>query len=258
MIPVRKLNEQWVYLGLPGSGKSWKARIDTWEAAQAQGGFVIAHDPTDSFDDEGVDIPHLRYKSPAELARGVQAHGGGCVHILATSNGDDVLRVALRLAQTNMAQARQGHFRPTYIYWDEAVAAGDMKARGLSDLWMDALARRRRYGIAPTLTAQTSFFAHRSVLMMSTRTFIFTLIDPEDIDRMKAVGVPKEWRERLHAIPEYEYLEMRRGRVVHEPNMDAPSHSEPEVKAIEVDDAAEPELEQAPPPTAAPSTKQAV
>lgn len=225
MIPTRSLNEQWVYAGMPGTGKSWKARLDIWKAAQKTGGYVIAHDPTESFEDDGVQIPHVRYDTPGKLARGVGQHGGSCVHILDVRDGDTVLNTGKALAAASMAEAprHQGKFRPVYIYWDEAVASSEENGpRRLSPLWMDALARRRRYGIALVMTSQSTFFAHRSVLMLSSRIYAFRLTDPEDAKRLRSCGLPRHLGDTLGRVPDREYYELVTGRVAK-----MPSHLEP-------------------------------
>lgn len=249
MIPERSLNEQWMYIGMPGTGKSWKARLDMWASAQETGGYVVAQDPTESFEDKGVDIPHVRYDTPGKLAAGVRKHGGSCVHILDGHDGDVVLATGKALAAASMAEGRrkaaknpldprskerEPMFAPVYLYWDEAVASSeDSGPRRLSPLWMDLLGRRRRYGIVPVMTSQSTFFAHRSVLMLSSRIYAFRLTDPEDAKRLKACGLPKHLGETLARVPDYEYYEMQSGRVVKMPSY----------------------LEEAPPETLPPTTK---
>lgn len=239
MIPERSLNEQWVYAGMPGTGKSWKARIDTWKAAQQTGGYFIAHDPTESFEDDGVDIPHQRYDTPAKLIAGVRKHGGSCVHILDGHDGDTVLRTGKALAAASMAEgrrkaaknpldpksvARKPMFAPVFLYWDEAVASSEENGpRRLTPLWMDLLGRRRRYGIVPVMTTQSTFFSHRSVLMMCSRVYAFRLSDPEDAKRLRSVGLTRELGETLPRVPDRMFYEMQKGRVVK-----MPSYLEPE------------------------------
>lgn len=216
MIPTRSLNEQWLYVGLPGTGKSWAAREDAWAACRAQGGYLIAHDPTESFLDLGVKVPSARYATPEALAKGVAERGGAVAHVIDTDDGDLVLSVALRLAAASMAQApaNRGRFRPVYVYWDEAVAAGDgMRARMLSPLWMDAIARRRRYGIAPVMTSQSTYFAHRTVLTFASRIKVFRLADPADAIRLRSVGVTKELAAKVSSLPDRQFIEIRNGQV---------------------------------------------
>lgn len=213
MIELKQFNEQVVYIGAPGSGKSYLARHEAWARSKDVGGYLIAHDPTGSFDDERK-IPHRRHASTEALHRALAKEGGRVAHILETDDADEVLRAAIHVGQASMARAQRGQFAPVLLLVDEAVAVDGAAAHGLTPLWKNAIMRRRHYGIGLYLTAQTAHLAHRTVLTLATRIEVFRIADPADEKRLIAIGLDADIAANLRRMEDRAHVTVERGRVV--------------------------------------------
>lgn len=211
-VKLKSWNWQAVAIGAPGSGKSYWLRHEAWREAQRVGAYLIVSDPTNSWD-EDKDVPKAHYATGADLARGLAERGGRVAHILDVPDADDALRVGMKVAQAAMASAKNGRYWPVMVVADEAVTAQGAKARGLSPLWVDAIARRRHHGIGIGITSQSTYFAHRAVLMLATRVEVFRICDPADVKRLTAIGVPKELALQLPTFPDREHVTVQNGRV---------------------------------------------
>lgn len=212
-VRLKAWNWQVVAIGAPGSGKSFWMRRASWAEAQRTGGVLLVHDPTNSWD-EDPQVPKRRYASGVELQRGLAETGSRVAHVLDVDDADQVLAVGIKVAHANLAAAKNGRYTPVLVVTDEAVEAEGAEARKLSPLWRKAIARRRHFGIGIGITAQSAFFAHRSVMTLATRIEVFRVMDPADENRLRAVGLRDPGLvARLVELPDREHITVQNGRV---------------------------------------------
>lgn len=211
MVRLKSFNVQRIYIGAPGTGKSWRARRDAWALARATGAYVLMHDPTHSMDGDRA-VPHRRYSSLQALAAGLAKYGGSVVHILDVDDADEVLRAAISLAAQSMARAVGGEFHPVIVLIDEIVMSEGLNPHAISPLWRTTIARRRHLGVSPFLTAQSAHFGHRAVLTLATEIRVFRIADPADEKRLISVGLDPAVARTIRALPDRHSVVIRNGR----------------------------------------------
>lgn len=188
-VKLRDLDETVLAVGRQKAGKSWWLRRYMWDRTRETGGYMLATDPNLGFHDDRS-IPSRRYTSLAGARVGLQKYGGSVVHVLDKPITIDEARdFAIELAAASMAQAKNGKFAPVFFMVDEAVQSTSTTAKGMTDAWLDFIARRRHFGVALGMTMQSAYYAHRVVAGQATRIEVFPLQDPHDIQRLVSLGL---------------------------------------------------------------------
>lgn len=210
-VKLKDLDFQVVAVGRPKSGKSYWLRRYVWAESLRTNGFVIVHDPADSWkEDRGV--PHLVHHGVGELHAALKKHGGRVAHILEVDDVDQVLEAARNLAANSMARAQGGRFHPVYVVVDEAVDAEGLDPENLSPLWRKACAKRRHWGIGIAITMQSIHQAHRSIRGYATRIEVFGLIDDVDLNALRRIGLDRALLETVQRLPNREHVTIEFGR----------------------------------------------
>lgn len=219
-VPLKSWNHCIGLLGLPGTGKSYRAL----ELAREMGktpAYVVAHDPTGSY--RGADIHH--YADEKALRARLATRAGG-IHVLEVADGGRVLTCGIAIAQASASQAQNGYAVPVLVLWDEMVAVSGASPYRLEDEARDVLARRRHIGAGVGIiwTTQSPQFAHYSLLGLCTELYLFRLQDRRALDRLGNVGVDASILARLPSLPDRQCIRWRPGQRL-EPQRDPPARS---------------------------------
>jgi hypothetical protein len=171
--PHTKLNLCELYVGPPGSGKSWAIAKRARELGAELPAYVVAHDLTGSFGGAGS----RTHRTAAELLADLKTHPGG-VHVLAHEDANEALRAARAAAE---ASARQGG-PPVILAIDETVHVEGLAAHHLQPEWKRAIALRRHDGLGFLIATQYPAQLHPQVWAQATRLQLYRL------DSTRAVG----------------------------------------------------------------------
>lgn len=206
-------------VGVPGTGKSYRASQRVLEEARATSAYVIAHDPNGTFDDPGIAAQWKgyggvhRHESVAVMERALASNPAG-IHVVDVLDGGELMTSAVKIGAASMARAKDGFYHPTILLLDEAVGAeGVASSRGIGRDWLDAIVSRRHKGIGIAWTAQSTFVAHRMLIMQARELYLFRCVDPADEKRLAAVGITREDFARIRALPDRKCLTVKAGRV---------------------------------------------
>jgi hypothetical protein len=187
------------------------------DEARRTGAYVLVHDPTGSYDTDpyrriwsragGVH----RHESADAAVRALSSAPRGA-HVIDVADGGEVLRAGLRVGAASMARAKDGKYNPVIVIVDEAVGAEGVQSHGLDREWLDAIVKRRHLGIGIGWTGQSTYVAHRALLMQSTELYVFRLVDPADHKRLQALGLTRDEARRVAHLPDRAALVFRNSR----------------------------------------------
>jgi len=211
-VKLRDLDETVLAVGRQKAGKSWWLRRYLWDRTRETGGYMLATDPNLGFMDDRS-IPSRRYTSLQGARVGIKKWGGSVVHVLdkpiIIDQGRDL---AIELAAASMAQAQNGRFAPVFYMIDEAVQSTSTTAKGMTDEWLDLIARRRHFGVALGMTMQSAYYAHRIVAGQATRIEVFPLQDPHDVQRLVALGLDPLLAEAIADLEPRDHITIECGK----------------------------------------------
>lgn len=214
MVPLRSLDETVIAVGRQKVGKSWWLRQYLWKRTRETDGYMVATDPNLGFHDDRS-IPSRRYTTLDGARLGLAKYGGRCVHVLDKPiTVDQVRDFAIELAAASMELAqsqRRKVFHPVFMMIDEAVQSTSTTAKGMTDEWLDLIARRRHFGVAIGFTMQSAYYAHRIVTGQATQIEVFPLQDPHDVQRLIQLGLDPELAEEVPRLKPREHITIQYG-----------------------------------------------
>jgi hypothetical protein len=207
-VPLKSWNVNVGVLGEPGTGKSYYALRLAQALAAGAPAYVVAHDPTGSYDGPGI----YHHETREAVLAGLRAHPGG-IHCLESPDGDEVLRLAIGVAELAGGAAVRGHAVPVVALLDEIVEVEGANPRRLDSLLRTVIARRRHLGsgLGIIWTGQSAYFAHRALLNLATRWVLFRLSAEEDLDRLRSRGAQQSVLDRVAVLPDRHHIVIDRG-----------------------------------------------
>ena len=215
-VPSEKPNLQVAIFGVPGSGKTTRAKQRIREAC-ASGWFAVIHDPNDDYERLGPegdieDLARAADRAAREKKR---------VHPVLRTRDD-----AVSIMEDVKAFSALGR-RKTLLVFDESVLLGS--PRSLEHELADLIARRRHHGIGILFVAQFPSLCHFSIMTQATELDLFRVIDAYSLKKLEERGVPREVVMTLPDLDNFQFRTVRPGqRITVEPQPDEPQPDEPQ------------------------------
>lgn len=220
MVELKKWNFMVGAVGLPGSGKSYRLATRIAEEYDATGALCVGHDPTWSYweDDyqaiwRGRGGVH-RHRSVADCVTALRRDSRG-MHLIDVEDGAEVLKLGTDIGARSIAIAEQqktNRYRPCIVLLDEAVGAQGVESHRLARDWKEAILTRRHIGIGIGWTGQSCYTAHKMMLTMASEMFVHRLVDPEDLKRLRAIGLQREHVLHVPSLPDRHALMVKSNR----------------------------------------------